>query len=58
MRPDITDIEAAYEAAWQARERGKMPTGPAREFALQYDADRVVKEHWVPALDAIAERIG
>jgi glycosyltransferase involved in cell wall biosynthesis len=58
VRPDITDIEAAYEAAWQARERGKMPTGPAREFALQYDADRVVKEHWVPALDAIAERIG
>ena len=22
----------------------------ARKFALQYDADRVLKEHWVPVL--------
>src|SRR5690348_1662624 len=33
VRPDITDIDAAYETAWQARENGTMPNGPARDFA-------------------------
>ena len=28
----------------------------SREFAVQYDADRVLTEHWKPALDAIMER--
>jgi glycosyltransferase involved in cell wall biosynthesis len=45
-------IEAAYEAAWQAREDGRAPefAVKAREFAVQYDADRVLKEHWEPVL--------
>lgn len=45
-------IDAAYEAAWQAREDGKMPQmrDAAVEFAAQYEADRVFKEHWVPVL--------
>lgn len=57
-RPSIAAIEAAYEAAWQAREDGKMPAlrEQSRAFAEQYDADRVLTEHWKPALDAIMER--
>jgi glycosyltransferase involved in cell wall biosynthesis len=56
-RPDVTDIEAAYEAAWQARENGAMPGEAARAFALNYDADHVLAHWWKPALDAISERI-
>ncbi len=29
----------------------------AREFALLYDADRVLTQFWKPALEAIEERI-
>ena len=59
QRPDAVDIEAAYEAAWNARENGQAPvlSAAARQFAELFDADRVLKEYWVPALDAIAERI-
>jgi glycosyltransferase involved in cell wall biosynthesis len=56
-RPDVTDIEAAYEAAWQARENGAMPGEAARAFALNYDADHVLAHWWKPALDAISERV-
>jgi len=58
VRPDVTDITAAYEAAWQAREDGTLPRAQARAFAEQYDADRVLAEHWKPALDELAERTG
>jgi glycosyltransferase involved in cell wall biosynthesis len=58
VRPDITDIDAAYEAAWQARENGAMPNGPAREFALQYDADLVLAQHWKPVLEELERLIG
>ena len=58
-RPDPASIEAAYEAAWQAREDGKMPEmqARARTFALQYEVDHVFDHFWKPALDEIAERI-
>ena len=48
-------IEAAYEAAWQAREDGKMPAlrAKARAFAEQYDADLVLERDWRPALKAL-----
>jgi glycosyltransferase involved in cell wall biosynthesis len=57
-RPDVADIASAYEAAWQAREDGTLPKKQAREFALQYDADRVLVEFWKPALQEIEARIG
>ena len=58
-RPDPGSIEPAYEAAWQAREDGKMPEmrAKARTFALQYEVDAVFDQHWKPALDEIAERV-
>ena len=56
-RPDVTDIEAAYEAAWQARENGTMPNAAAREFALTYDADLVAAQYWKPVLAELEQRI-
>ena len=58
-RPDADDIEQAYEAAWQAREDGKMPAlkESARAFALNYDIDRVFQQYMVPTLKALEERI-
>ncbi len=58
-RPDVEDIYQAYEMAWQARQDGQVPflRERAREFALQYDADRVLEEYWAPALKEIGERI-
>ena len=52
-------IEAAYENAWLTREEGRMPglRTTARAFAGQYDADLVLKRDWVPALEAITERM-
>jgi glycosyltransferase involved in cell wall biosynthesis len=57
-RPDIGKIEEAYEAAWQARENGDMPAmrKQAREFALQYDADRVQRDYLEPVLAELEER--
>jgi len=48
-------VEAAYEAAWQAREDGKMPAlrAKARSFAEQYDADLVLSTYWKPALERL-----
>ena len=52
-RPSPEAITEAYEEAWsQAAGRREA----SREFAVQYDADRVLTEHWKPALDAIMER--
>ena len=57
-RPDASDIEQAYEAAYQARAEGRMPEKPAYDFAQQYDIDRVFETYMVPALKEIEERIG
>lgn len=57
-RPDVRDIFEAYHLAYQLKKAGELPKDPAREFALTYDADRVMKEYWVPALDEIKDRIG
>ena len=57
VRPDVTDIEAAYEAAWEAREDGKLPQKEARDFAMLYDADRVFSLFWKPVLETIEEMV-
>jgi len=56
-RPDATDIEQAYESAYQAREDGTLPKKQAREFALQYDADRVLDVYWKPVLAQFEEHL-
>jgi len=60
FRPSIPAITRAYETAWREREEGTAEARrkAAREFAIQYDSETVLREHWVPALDAIMERAG
>jgi hypothetical protein len=57
--PDADDVEQAYEAAWQAREDGKMPAlgESARAFALRFSIDVIFKQYMVPVLAAIEDRI-
>ena len=56
IRPDVDAIVEAWEQAYQARQAGEMPAlrEKARAFALSYHADRVLAEHWVPALAELA----
>lgn len=56
-RPDVDDIEAAYEAAWQAKQDGIMPKKNARDFALLYDTEKVTREYWVPVLEDLEDRL-
>jgi len=53
--PFVHEIAQAYEEAWAGK--AAALAGQAREFALQYDARRVLIEHWVPALAAIEDRL-
>jgi glycosyltransferase involved in cell wall biosynthesis len=54
MHPSTEEILAAFEKAYEARDDVGLRS-QAREFALQYDADRVFDEFWVPALDALGK---
>jgi glycosyltransferase involved in cell wall biosynthesis len=58
-KPRIDEIVKAYELAWRAWDSGSINLRKrrARKFALQYDADLVIKEHWVPALEAVEKRL-
>ena len=47
----------AYEMAWRVREDGNLPKKQARDFAMQFDADRVAELLWKPTLDEIEKRI-
>jgi glycosyltransferase involved in cell wall biosynthesis len=60
QRPDVDDIEQAYEAAWQAREDGGMPAlkKAARDYATLFDIDRVFQQYMIPVLGQIEDRIG
>jgi len=55
-RPDASDIEQAYEAAYQAWKNDQLPGKQAADFARLYDADRVFELSWKPVLDQITER--
>ncbi len=52
-RPEVEDIAAAYEDAYQARETGDITAmgAAARERALPFDADTVTGEFWEPFLN-------
>ncbi len=53
--PDIEQLTRALESAYDMADR---MAGPAREHALKYDTKRVATEYWVPAIDAIIDRLG
>jgi glycosyltransferase involved in cell wall biosynthesis len=58
QRPDIADIDAAYEAAWESKRDGKLPKKEAADFGRLFDADAVLERYWVPVLNEIEKRIG
>lgn len=47
LAPSVPAIAAALEEAY---EKGSGMREKAREFAVRYDADRVMEEHWLPVL--------
>jgi glycosyltransferase involved in cell wall biosynthesis len=49
--PSVAQIDAALEEAYE--QRGQGPSQIARDFALDYDADLVTSEYWIPALEAL-----
>ena len=52
MKPDVEQIVEALEQAYAAR--GDLALrAQAREFALQYDVDKVMEDYWIPTLDKI-----
>lgn len=48
--PDVDLLEQALENAYRYRGGGNQA---ARDFAVQYDADRVYEEHWTTVLEQI-----
>jgi len=52
LKPDVDQIVEALEEAYAARGDTTIRE-VAREFAVQYDADKVLNDYWIPALDAI-----
>lgn len=51
-QPNVDEIYGRFGDAWKARGDEDL-SGACREFALQYDVDRVFGEYWVPALEAL-----
>ena len=56
LRPSVPAIAEAYEEAFALWQSGGLGAyrDKARSFALQYDADRVLEDHWKPVLAELA----
>lgn len=54
-RPSVPAITAAYEEAFALWQSGGLGAcrNKARDFAQNYDADRVLGEFWIPALEEL-----
>jgi FkbM family methyltransferase len=55
VMPSIGAIYRAYEKAYQRGPAYQAKKAAAREHALAYDVERVLAEHWKPALEGILE---
>lgn len=56
--PDIDDILSALEECYEQKPSARVKlTQAARRNSLQYDIQRVWKQHWLPTLRAIEQRI-
>jgi glycosyltransferase involved in cell wall biosynthesis len=57
LQPEVADIVEALGAAYSQSKAGKAELAKrAREHALQYDIERVLREHMLPALEQVRER--
>jgi glycosyltransferase involved in cell wall biosynthesis len=56
--PELDEIVESLEACYALDAAGRAALSTrAREHALGYDADRVLEEHWLPALAEIEQRL-
>lgn len=53
--PFISQIFRVYEQAYKRGPAYQKKAAAARKFALQYDKDKILADHWVPALKEIEE---
>ena len=57
-RPRVEELVESLEACYRLDEASRRELSTrAREHALGYDADAVLTEHWLPALDEVAARL-
>ena len=57
-RPRVDELVESLEACYALDEKSRRElSARARDHALQYDADRVLAEHWLPALEEVAARL-
>ena len=57
-RPHVEELVESLEECYRLDETSRQElSARAREHALQYDADRVLAEHWLPALNDVAARL-
>jgi glycosyltransferase involved in cell wall biosynthesis len=57
-RPHVEEIVASLEECYALDDASRRElSARAREHALAYDADRVLTEHWLPALEQVALRL-
>lgn len=54
--PSIPEIVAALDDNYRATKQGTIDRVAVREWALQYDADKVYEEHWRPLIEKLAKR--
>lgn len=50
--PSVASLVDCFEQAYEARDDRQL-RADARMFALDYDADKVFADHWVPALEKL-----
>jgi len=55
IRPDIRELAAAFEQAWE--QRGDVDRVKLRESVAQYEVGRVAEEHMGPAVDELLSRM-
>ncbi|HSV48899.1 MAG TPA: glycosyltransferase [Candidatus Acidoferrales bacterium] len=55
--PDVYDIARCIEDAYFHPDKVKKFGEASREFALPFDWDKIVADHWVPLLDNMASEI-
>jgi glycosyltransferase involved in cell wall biosynthesis len=56
--PDVEELVASLDACYALAEAERRELAArARDHALRYDADRVLEEHWLPALGEIEQRL-
>jgi glycosyltransferase involved in cell wall biosynthesis len=57
-RPHVEELVESLEECYRLDEKSRRElSARAREHALQYDADKVLAEHWLPALEEVAARL-